>query len=214
MDKPWKVISAFIGVFAAGAVFGGFLTLRSASKRWEKESLLQRELSEAKTAAAVAAAQAAQAAQANQAPTVGAAAASPAPAPAAPPAVAARNAISASLMRQFAQRLKLSNEQREKMRPILARWGEDFQHLRQESERQQQQYLADSVRLSERMYREVGDLLTAEQRGELEKMRRETQERAERERQKRLEAAAAAKGGKGPLPVAAKQAEKAKPAGP
>lgn len=31
MDKPWKVISAFVGVFVAGAVFGGFFTLRSAS---------------------------------------------------------------------------------------------------------------------------------------------------------------------------------------
>ncbi len=213
MDKPWKVISAFIGVFAAGAVFGGFLTLRSAGKRWEKESLLQRELIEAKTAAAVAAAQAAQAAQANQAPAAGNPSSGAAVAPAAAPVVAARNAISASLMRQFAQRLKLSNEQRDKMRPILARWGEDFQHLRQENERQQQQYLSDSVRLSERMHREVSELLTPEQRGELEKMRRETQERAERERQKRLEAAAS-KAGKGAVPVAAKQAEKAKPAGP
>lgn len=32
MDRPWKVIAAFIGVFIAGAVFGGFFTLRSAGK--------------------------------------------------------------------------------------------------------------------------------------------------------------------------------------
>lgn len=32
MDKPWKVIFAFVGVFIAGAVFGGFFTLRSAGK--------------------------------------------------------------------------------------------------------------------------------------------------------------------------------------
>ncbi len=208
MDKPWKVISAFIGVFAAGAVFGGFLTLRSAGKRWEKESQLQKQLFEAKAAAAVAAVQASQAAPTS--PGGASATAGAHPANAQPAPVTGRNAISASLMRQFAGRLKLSNEQREKMRPILARWGEDFQHLRQENERQQQQYLADSVRLSERMYREVGDLLTAEQRGELEKMRRETQERAERERQRRLEAAAAAKG-KGAAPVAAKQAKQAGP---
>ncbi len=208
MDKPWKVISAFIGVFAAGAVFGGFLTLRSAGKRWEKESQLQKQLFEAKAAAAVAAVQASQAAPTS--PGGASATAGAHPANALPAPVTGRNAISASLMRQFAGRLKLSNEQREKMRPILARWGEDFQHLRHENERQQQQYLADSVRLSERMYREVGDLLTAEQRGELEKMRRETQERAERERQRRLEAAAAAKG-KGAAPVAAKQAKQAGP---
>ncbi len=32
MDKPWKVILAFVGVFIAGAVFGGFFTVRSAGK--------------------------------------------------------------------------------------------------------------------------------------------------------------------------------------
>lgn len=28
MNKPWKVVLAFLGVFVAGAVFGGFLSLR------------------------------------------------------------------------------------------------------------------------------------------------------------------------------------------
>ena len=28
MDKPWKVILAFVGVFIAGSVFGGFFSLR------------------------------------------------------------------------------------------------------------------------------------------------------------------------------------------
>jgi len=32
MDRPWKVISAFVGVFIAGAVFGGFFTLRSVDR--------------------------------------------------------------------------------------------------------------------------------------------------------------------------------------
>ena len=32
MDRPWKVILAFVGVFIAGAVFGGFFTLRSAAR--------------------------------------------------------------------------------------------------------------------------------------------------------------------------------------
>ena len=32
MDRPWKVIVAFVGVFIAGAVFGGFFTLRSAAR--------------------------------------------------------------------------------------------------------------------------------------------------------------------------------------
>jgi len=33
MNRPWKVILAFIGVFVAGAVFGGFLSLRFAPER-------------------------------------------------------------------------------------------------------------------------------------------------------------------------------------
>ncbi len=33
MEKPWKVISAFIGVFIAGAIFGGFFTMRASSGR-------------------------------------------------------------------------------------------------------------------------------------------------------------------------------------
>lgn len=33
MDKPWKVVLAFIGVFVAGAVFGGLFTLRATGKR-------------------------------------------------------------------------------------------------------------------------------------------------------------------------------------
>ncbi len=37
MDKPWKVIFAFVGVFIAGAVFGGFFALRSTGKRLASE---------------------------------------------------------------------------------------------------------------------------------------------------------------------------------
>lgn len=33
MDKPWKVVLAFLGVFVAGAVFGGVFALRAAGKR-------------------------------------------------------------------------------------------------------------------------------------------------------------------------------------
>lgn len=32
MDRPWKVVLAFVGVFIAGAVFGGFFTLRSVDR--------------------------------------------------------------------------------------------------------------------------------------------------------------------------------------
>ncbi|MEO6244731.1 MAG: hypothetical protein ABIQ12_04780 [Opitutaceae bacterium] len=159
MDKPWKVVFAFVGVFIAGAVFGGFFTLRSTLRRPSPEVVTL-------PAAVI--------------PVV-----APVPGPTKPGLP--RVGISAALMRQFAQRLSLTNDQREKVRPIFARWGEDFQHLRQENERQQQQYLGDSVRLSERMFGDVAAILSPEQRVELEKMRRESEERVERERQKRVE---------------------------
>lgn len=196
MDKPWKVICAFVGVFIAGAVFGGFFTLRSSSRR------LSEELAPARQAVVTT-----PVAPPAVAPSVGPVpVAQPPPAEIVPPGargpsvVPLKNQISIQLMRQFTQRLVLTNAQREKIRPIFARWGEDFQHLRQENERQLQLNLTETLRLSERMYREVGDLLTPDQRAELEKMRRETQERAERERQKRLDAAAASKALKGPGP--------------
>jgi hypothetical protein len=167
MDKPWKVVFAFVGVFVAGAVFGGFFTLRSSARRPNPEIVTL--------------------------PSAVPPQVAPAPGPTksgqpSPP----RSGISVALMRQFAQRLSLSAEQREKVRPIFARWGEDFQHLRQENDRQQQQYLADSVRLSERMFGDIAAILGPEQREELDKMRRESEERVERERQKRLEANKAA----------------------
>lgn len=190
MDKPWKVICAFVGVFIAGAVFGGFFTLRTSSRRLTQELELARQATVTLPVVPPSAV-----------PPPAAALVEPPPAPALPPgpnAVPLRNPISIQLMRQFAQRLTLTNDQREKVRPIFARWGEDFQHQRQENERQQQKNLADTLRLSERMYREVGELLTAEQRLELEKMRRETEERVEREKQKRLEAQTKNKANKSP----------------
>lgn len=40
MDKPWKVVLAFIGVFVAGAVFGGLFTLRATGKRPVEKAVL------------------------------------------------------------------------------------------------------------------------------------------------------------------------------
>lgn len=37
MNKPWKVILVFLGVFLAGAVFGGFVSIRLA-RHWFRDS--------------------------------------------------------------------------------------------------------------------------------------------------------------------------------
>ncbi len=177
MDKPWKVIFAFVGVFIAGAVFGGFFTLRSSVKRGNLEAEAARLALSMPPVVPPSASQPVDPGKLAQTPV-----------PPVPNAGPPRGMISVALMRRFAQRLNLTSEQREKIRPILGRWGEDFQHLRQENERQQQLYLAESVRLNQRMYGDIAALLGPDHRDELEKMRREDEERVERERHKRLEA--------------------------
>jgi hypothetical protein len=167
MEKPWKVVSAFVLVFIAGAIFGGVFTA----------GLARRLTTGTKTSPP--SRPAAQAPAAGQAKTTVAAAPGQATATAARP-----NSITPTLMRQFTQRLKLTTEQRERIRPIVTRAGEDFVRLRQEN-------LADTARVTERMYADVAALLTPEQRAEVETMRRQMEERVQAERQKRADAAAA-----------------------
>ena len=134
MDKPWKVIFAFVGVFIAGAIFGGLFTLRAAGRVFSKLP-----------------------------PPAVAGPAPKAKAPAAPP-------IGVAMMRQLTQKLKLTPEQKEKIRPIVARAGADLQRLRREN-------LQDTTRVMERMHEDIAASLTPEQRSELEQMRKSMQER-------------------------------------
>lgn len=107
MDKPWKVISAFIGVFIAGAVFGGFFTLRSAGK-WLTGD---RGRPVATKAAAPGATQAASPSTAGQ----------------------PQGRIYPHVMRQFTQRLNPTQEQQKAIRPIVARASEDLQRMQREN---------------------------------------------------------------------------------
>ncbi len=174
MDVPWKVIFAFLGVFVAGTIFGGVFTIGVTARRFNlparTASWPERHLPPAT--------------QPGTNPPA------PAPVPAFRP-----NSITVQLMNQFVRRLSPSTEQREELRKILGRAGEDLQRLRQEN-------IADVARVTERMYADISGVLTLEQRSELERMRRQTEERFLAERKKREEAAAAEK------------AEKAGKAGP
>jgi hypothetical protein len=186
VDKPWKVILAFVAVFIAGAVFGGLFTLRASGRRladWQAQ----------KPSPAVPPPQPAQSAPASGP----AATAQPKPSLPAQPAQAAqaqppRAPLMPAIMRQFNQRLNLRPVQRERIRPIVDRAAEDLQRLRQESEHERQRNLADTVRVTDRMYSDVAALLSPDQREELETMRTQMQERAEKERKRRAEAMAAA----------------------
>ena len=104
MDRPWKVISAFVGVFIAGAVFGGFFTLRSAARVVE--------VTRPKTGPA----------KAPASKPVTAAPAAPAPA----------KGIAPQVMRQLTQRLSPTPEQQKAIRPIVSRAAEDLQRMQKE----------------------------------------------------------------------------------
>lgn len=147
MDKPWKVIFAFICVFIAGAVFGGVFTLRSAGRRPVATS---------------------QPPPPNRPPG------------ARPPQSAPPVQIQPAIMRQMTQRLNLTAEQREKIKPVVARATEELQRLRREN-------LHDTTRVMEVMYADVAASLTSEQRSELEEMKRKMQERVAEEKKKRGE---------------------------
>ncbi len=164
MDKPWKVIVAFVLVFIAGAIFGGVFTVSFSARR------------------------APGAAKANPAGRQGA---SPAATPARPKGegqgaglLARTNSLTPAVIRQFTLRLELSAEQKERIGPIVGRASEDLVRLRQEN-------LVDTARVTERMYTDVAAVLTSPQRTELLAMTRQMEERVMAERRKRAEAAAA-----------------------
>jgi hypothetical protein len=165
MDTPAKVIFAFVGVFIAGAIFGGVFTRGMAMRRGGNPPA-ERPL--------------VQLPPSNQ------------PRPqVAGPQVAAQSApvmrpssITPQLMRRFEKRLNLTPEQKRKIGPVVSRAGEDLDRMRQEN-------IADVRRVTERMYADVSEVLTMEQRSELEQLRKQEHERVMEDRRKRMEAAAA-----------------------
>ncbi|MDO8539363.1 MAG: hypothetical protein Q7S40_02900 [Opitutaceae bacterium] len=180
MDKPWKVVLAFVGVFIAGAIFGGAFTLRATGKHFAEQHPV-------KAKAAPAAVTSAQQ-----------------KAPAAPQA-----RVALALMRQFTQRLSLTSSQREKIRPLVSRAAEDLERLSREN-------LSDTTRVMERMYVDVGEWLTPEQRDDFDEMRRKWQEKAAEERKKRgaapvADATKKTDGKKSPLPTNEPAARKKEP---
>lgn len=103
METPWKVIVAFVGVFAAGAIFGGVFTLRASNKRFAEPA--PRPIDQPVTKVQP---------------------------PQGPPRVAV-NPITPALMRTFTRRFNFTPEQKEGVAKILGRAGEDLSRLRQQN---------------------------------------------------------------------------------
>jgi hypothetical protein len=173
MDVPWKVILAFVGVFIAGAVFGGVFTLGVSARRFvnvpRQPAGVDRSV-----------------AQFPAVPPPKSQVAGPqAPKSGATATTTRTNPITPVLMNQFTRKLSgLTPPQKDSLRTILGRAGEDYHRLRQDN-------LADVTRVTERMYADVSGVLTMEQRTELEQMRKKLEERFQADRRKRAEQAAA-----------------------
>jgi Spy/CpxP family protein refolding chaperone len=158
MDKPWKVIFAFVGVFVAGAIFGGVFTV-GVGKKFRPEERVKR------PAATAPVAKTPNATTSRKQGTD------------AKPAQAKTGVIQPTIMRQLTQRLGLTSEQKERVRPIVTRAAEDMARLGRE-------HLADTARVMDRMNEDISALLTPEQRLQLENMKQERLERVRLARQK------------------------------
>jgi Spy/CpxP family protein refolding chaperone len=175
MDKPWKVITAFIGVFVAGAIFGGVFTV-GLGKRVRAEVVKAHQSAPAPTPAVTTPATTTPPTAKDRdhfpkkSPVANAGAANP-------PANA--RGFTPGIMRQLTKRLNPTPEQRKAIQQIVTRADEDWQ-------RSGREHIAEVERVTVRMYEDVSALLSPEQRVQLEKMRQETLEKARQERMKRM----------------------------
>jgi len=128
MNKPWKVILAFLGVFLAGAVFGGLLVLRAARNHDMKSAAMDR--------------------------------------------------FTTMVLTRYSNRLALTSEQKEIIRPIVMKAEGELRRVRNAG-------FKETVAIAEKMNEEVAKVLTPEQAGKLQKLRKEMSERWKRDRAKR-----------------------------
>jgi len=139
MDKPWKVIMAFVGVFVAGSVFGGLFVMRVGGR------ILQAR---------------------NAAPPLAGPGPMLRPGGPQPPGQGPFGFAPlqvAQVMRRYEERLELTPEQQEKIRPVMVRATEDLR-------RQQQMAFRESGVVLKRLHEDISKELTPEQRTRLGKM--------------------------------------------
>ena len=122
MNQPWKVIIVLLGIFIAGAVTGGFVTLRVG-----RNKILNRPV---------------------------------------PEEWAPRH------LKRLAERLDLTPDQQEQIRPIVRRNMEQLNRVRNQS-------MLETQTTVEGMQREISGKLTPEQRIKFEQMNRELREARE-----------------------------------
>lgn len=202
MDKPWKVITAFIGVFVAGAVFGGFFTLGFGWKVMDRHAPASGATPPAPPTSTVVTAPPTNAPSApltSSAPIASTSPVGPATNPASVPkkpgtpttgpvAAATPGAQElAQLRKRLTERLGLTPAQRDRIMPLLQRASEDFA-------RQRENWFREDHYILQRLQQDISKELTPEQRTKLEDIARKQNEymrkqRAEREALQKANAA-------------------------
>jgi hypothetical protein len=167
MEKPWKVILAFLGVFVAGAVFGGFFSLGIGRR------VLEMETPAATKPVTTALPQGTSSgAKVQKEKEKG-------PGGPAPQAIQ-----TAQLMRRVTSRLDLTAEQKAAVAPIVQRSVQDIW-------RQQQSLYRESTFIMQRMKTDIAKELTPDQQTKLDELWKNT---IDQFRKRQLEPMAQSKG--------------------
>jgi hypothetical protein len=176
MEKPWKVVAAFVGVFIAGSIFGGLLALRLS--HWDLGS----RMAEAPKVPPASASPAPSGTAPHQPPQI--TAATPRPAPSAPvpqlqlpPSMAVQ---APQLMRRYVDKLNLSTEQKDRINPLIQRAASDLR-------RQQQTNLRETGIIFQHLQEDIAKELTPAQRTRLEEMAVKQQQIIETREKQQLE---------------------------
>jgi hypothetical protein len=182
MEKPWKVIGAFAGVFVAGGVFGGLIALRLAERDFQ-----------APVAPNVAAAPVAMPTSPVQPTSTNLTPPSVTPATestalrkgksVAQVQLPAGMAVQApQLMRRYVDRLDLNAEQKERVHPLIVRATEDLR-------RQQQTNLRETGLIFQHLQEDLAKELTPKQRVQIEAMAEKQRQIIEQRERQQQEAA-------------------------
>ena len=133
MDKTWKVIVAFVGIFAAGLVVGGLVTLR-----------VVKSLDPAR--------------------------------------LGSPEQFGPQMLKRFADKLELTPDQEEKIKPLISRAAEELHQMRRTS-------WVNSQAVIDRLDSDISAELTPAQKTKFEQLRAEQRERIRRfteERNRRM----------------------------
>jgi hypothetical protein len=122
-EKPWKLVLLLVGIFGAGCVAGGFVTLEFLHKKMRERG--------------------------------------------------APEHWGPARLKLLSERLDLSKDQVERLKPIIRRDVEDLNRLRQQS-------FGETRRILERMERDIAAVLTPEQKVKFQELSEEMKERARR----------------------------------